>query len=977
MIKIKTTVLFLKRTAIVLFAIILAAGFLLPAVSAVENKGKTVRVGWYESPFNTTDKQGRRSGYAYEYQRKIAAYTGWDYEYVEGSWPELMEMLIRGEIDLMSDVSYTEERAGKMLFPALSMGTEEYFIFVAPDNKVDYSNNYSLFNGKKIGVNKGSVQKDQFLTWEKKNGINATVVELTSTEYDSVKMLEKGELDALVSLDIYGYLDTLMPICKVGASDYYFAVNKDRGDILKELESALSKIQDENRYYNAELYEKHVKISSANMYLTNDEKDWLYEHGTIRVGYQDNYLAFCAYDKKTQHLTGALLEYLNYASKALRNAQLNFKAEAYSTIDEAIEALKCGEIDCVFPANFTDYNSEELGVTMTPPIMSSEMLAVVRASDQQSFIIKKNVKVAVNRGNTNYDMFLKDNFPNWESVYFGDSNECLRAVADREADCIIVSNYRLNDISKACDEYRLKTVETGVVIDYGFAINKDESKLYSILAKAIGIVPSSKVSAALAYYSTEDVKFTFKDFLRENIGFAVAIIAIISTLIMGLLLHSTRAAKRASDDELLISATENDELTGLYNRNFFFVYADRLYQADPEKPMDAIVLIIERFQSVSTLSGRALADTMLRTLGDEISAIAEENEGIAGRFEIDRFAIYCDSLDNYNEIYDRLQSKLDDIVPNINIMLRMGVMPWQEGLEPMQLFENARAACSIARVNYNKHLFLFNDDVRNREEFDHRLINDLRRAVNDNEFTVHYQPKYDITSKTPKLVSAEALVRWEHHELGMISPIEFIPLFEKNGQIGQIDKYVWAKAAKQVALWRDKYGVVIPVSVNLSRIDIFDPELIKNLDKIVEDNGLDYSDLRLEVTETAYTENADEVIRVVGKLQQKGYCIEMDDFGSGYSSLNMLSNMPIDVLKMDREFIRNIENNPKDIRLVKLIIDIANNLKVPVIAEGVETKSQLDLLKELGCTIVQGYYFSRPLSVADFEKDIIEKTLNK
>jgi EAL domain-containing protein (putative c-di-GMP-specific phosphodiesterase class I) len=236
------------------------------------------------------------------------------------------------------------------------------------------------------------------------------------------------------------------------------------------------------------------------------------------------------------------------------------------------------------------------------------------------------------------------------------------------------------------------------------------------------------------------------------------------------------------------------------------------------------------------------------------------------------------------------------------------------------------------------------------------------------EFEVYYQPKYNIQEDPPKLVSAEALIRWRHPELGMISPGEFIPFFERNGKIGEVDKYVWEEAARQIARWRAEFGVTLPISVNLSRVDVFDPTLEETLDRILSQNGLDRDAFKLEVTESAYTENADQVIRVVENLRQKGYTVEMDDFGTGYSSLNMLSAMPVDVLKMDRAFVRNIEHDDRDAQLVALIIGIAENMKVSVIAEGVETESQLEMLKKLGCLLAQGFFFSPPLHPSEFEE---------
>ena len=429
-----------------------------------------------------------------------------------------------------------------------------------------------------------------------------------------------------------------------------------------------------------------------------------------------------------------------------------------------------------------------------------------------------------------------------------------------------------------------------------------------------------------------------------------------------------RADKRANAGQKLISATEIDHLTGLYNRSYFYEYAHRLYQEEPDRLMDAVVVNIERFHSINATNGHGFGDAVLRALGEEIRAFLEGDEGIAGRSIGDRFAIYCPHMADSRMLFNRLQSRMDALSPNISIQLRMGVSPWQKGVEPEQMFERAQIACNLARGHYKEHLIVFDDQLREREAFEQRLLNEVHHAIEHREFEVYYQPKYDIQVEPPQLKSAEALVRWRHPELGMLSPGAFIPLLERNGQISELDKYVWAEAARQVARWRDEYGLIVPVSVNLSRVDVLDPTLIYTLDKLLEENGLDCSALKLEVTESAYTENANQVIDVIHGLREKGYEIEMDDFGTGFSSLNMLSSMPVDVLKMDRAFIMNIEHEEKDIQLVELILGIARNLKVPVIAEGVENEIQLRMLKKLGCELVQGCYFSRPLPAEEFAR---------
>lgn len=428
-----------------------------------------------------------------------------------------------------------------------------------------------------------------------------------------------------------------------------------------------------------------------------------------------------------------------------------------------------------------------------------------------------------------------------------------------------------------------------------------------------------------------------------------------------------------SEGRQLISAAEHDRLTMLYSRNFFFEYANRIYKFHPELQMDSVVLNIEQFHIINAVNGREFGDEILKKIGSEIRTFLSETEGIASRFDADQFNIYCIRQPDYQALLTRFQEDINTISPNVDIHLRMGIMSWSKGVEPILQFDRARAACNKVRGNYQKPLMFYDEDMRKKEQFDRQLLNDLNAAVEEHQFTVFYQPKYDIQYDPPRLISAEALIRWKHPELGMISPEQFVPLFEGNGLINIVDNYVWQNAARQVAEWKRRFDFTLPVSVNFSRTDIFDPTLIDRLTHLITDNGLDYRDVKLEITESACTDNARALLEVIRCLRRMGFEIEMDDFGSGYSSLNMLSDMPIDVLKMDMKFIRNIEESETDLRLVNLILDISRYLNLNVVAEGVETEGQLDLLKKAGCNLVQGYYFSRPVPAGEFEALIIKE----
>lgn len=961
-----------RKMAMLILPLILILAFLPQLAVLSQSAGRVVRVGWFESPFNSTDELGRRSGYAYEYQQKIAAYSGWTYEYVQGSWPELMEMLKQGKIDLLSDVSYTQERSASMLFSSFPMGSEEYYIFVSNGNEQISKDDYSTLNGKKIGVIKGSIMIDCFLEWAAKIGIEAELVELTGTDDANIEKVTRKTIDAYITSNAFLDSNRIFPLCKIGSSDFFFAVSKSCPQIVSELNSAMSRILEESPTYNQKLAVKYLTTVSTNYFLSQDERNWLSEHQTIRVGYQDNYLAFCAKDPKTGELIGALKDYLHYAADALENEHLVFETIAYPTANDAMKALKSGEVDCMFPANLTDYDGEVQGLFMTPPLMRTDMYAVVQETVKATFFKKERVTVAVNTGNPNYDMFLLDHFPDWRAIYLKDTTECLYAIADGKADCLLISNYRYNNIEKLCEKLKLTTVSTGVEMDYYFAVDRGNTTLYSILTKVTDIVPLPTVNSALSYYSSEDAKTGFVDLFKQYYGVVFGVIAVVALVIVFLLLRNAREEKKSEARQRLINATETDELTGLYDKNYFFIYADQLYQKNPEKPMDAVVLNIEHFHSVNAIYGRDYGNQILSVIGSEIRDFLYEQDGIACHMEADCFAIYCSKLDDARTLLARLQGKLDMVSTNASIILRMGVMPWEENTEPQQLVEQALIACNRARGQYNDRLIVFDDAMRERENYEQRLTNELRHAIYNKEFIVRYQPKFDITVDPPVLKSAEALVRWRHHDLGIIPPGDFIPLFERNGQIGLIDKYVWAEVAQQIAQWREEYNRTIPVSVNLSRIDVFDPALESTLDTIVKKNGLDTAALEIEVTESAYSENIYQFIGVIDNLHKKGYLIEMDDFGTGYSSLNQLSSLPIDVLKMDRAFIRNIEHSEKDMQFVKLILEIAKNLDMPVIAEGVETQEQLQLLKKYGCAMAQGFLFSPPLPPEEFASRFIE-----
>ena len=430
-----------------------------------------------------------------------------------------------------------------------------------------------------------------------------------------------------------------------------------------------------------------------------------------------------------------------------------------------------------------------------------------------------------------------------------------------------------------------------------------------------------------------------------------------------------------SEDRDIIRSTERDHLTGLYNREFFYRYANQFDLYHKDVPTDAILLDINHFHMINERYGRAYGDDVLRSVGEKVRDTVKEDGGIVCRREADTFLIYCPHREDYSSILDNASITLGKSEKNeTHIRLRMGVYSdADKSLDIERRFDRAKLAADTVKNSFTRSVGIYDDALRDSEVFAEQLIEDFPKAIREKQFSVHYQPKFDIRPAEPILHSAEALTRWKHPELGMVSPGIFIPLFEKNGLIQELDEYIWNEAAAQVRDWKERLGISVPVSVNVSRIDMYDPSFVEKMDGIIRQNGLAYSDLVLEITESAYTENADQIIEKVTSLRSLGFRIEMDDFGSGYSSLNMISSLPIDALKLDMMFIRNAFKERKDTRLLEVVIQLAESLGVPTIAEGVETAEQVMTLKAMGCDIVQGYYFSRPLPASEFERFISER----
>lgn len=580
---IEKEIAWMKKGLIFFLTVVLFFTAITP-VQAAPKVTRVVRVGWFDSGFNKMDASGRRSGYAYEYQQKIAAYTGWKYEYVEGSWSDLFEKLKRGEIDLMADVSYTKDRAQHMLFSSQPMGKEEYYIYVSAGNQEITPDNLQSLNGKRVGITKGGIQKEMFLAWEKEHKVHAKLIEVSETEEMHAKRLQSGNLDAYVDFSAFHkYMENSVPILSVGSSEFYFAVNKNKPNLVKELDAAMNLIYRQNRSYHQYLDEKYIANAGMSRYLSLGEIKWLKRHGKIRIGYRTDYLPFSG--RKSGQVVGLLREFMDEASTAMRNAKLLFETREYATTEDAIEALKKGDIDVVFPVYFDEYDAEKSHLLVTEGFGESKLDAVVRSSKEAEFYENSENKVAVCDQELSHGVLVKDNFLNWSTVKYRSMEECFQAVAKGEADCVVVSDYRLDHYKDLMRQYKLNSVRTGVSVKQAFALRKSSMPLYSIMSKLIGSLNDADVYASLAKNSTQYRKVGVDEFVRDNILFVLILAMIYVVLVSALFLRSMLFARnmekanrqlRAAKEG--VEAASNAKTEFLYNVSY-----------DIRNPLNAII----------------------------------------------------------------------------------------------------------------------------------------------------------------------------------------------------------------------------------------------------------------------------------------------------------------------------------------------------------------------------------------------------
>ena len=503
-----------------------------------EKQSQIIRVGSFEDTFNYVDKNGVRRGYGYELMQALAGYTGWKFEYVKCDWSDCFDKLENGEIDIIGDISYTDERAQKMLFPDEPMGEEKYILYADLSDTDIETSDFKSLDGKRVGVLLGTEPEIMLTEWENKNGIHTEHVNVNNDD-DVEKKLANHEIDCFVSLEESTWSEQgISSVTTIGKSGIYFAINKERSNIKTELDYAMRQLEQDSPFFKADLYKKYFTLDYIQV-LTGKEKVWVEEHGGIQIGFLNNDPAIFSMDEETGKLTGMLAEYISYAKDCLGNQTLEFNIHAYDDYDEMIQALQNREIDMIFYVGRNPYFAEQNGYALTNTAWTYSLMAV---TDEEKFDENKVYTVAVPKEKYALKQHIAFSYPEWKLVDCDSLDNAADMVIQEKADCFLMgaSQALIYDNSQ-----NFKSVPLTKTMEACFTVREGEGSLLSILNKTLKAMPSDMLTSALAIYDSTADKVTFSDFIKDNLLVFLATVGFLALSIIGIILVLLRKARKA------------------------------------------------------------------------------------------------------------------------------------------------------------------------------------------------------------------------------------------------------------------------------------------------------------------------------------------------------------------------------------------------------------------------------------------------
>lgn len=956
-----------KKTLILIFIVL---GIIIPVFSSgkwntvkagFSQDSQIVKVGYFDyDGFIDQEPNGNFSGYGYDYLEEITNYTGWQYEFVKGSWEECLDRLEKGEIDLLCTAQYTSERAEKFDYSKYEIGVEYGALFVSKENHSVYYNDTASFNGLQIAFLKDSYQNRIFQEYAEENEFTYEAVYYSSAENMTLD-LAMGRVDALVTGSLrrtYGE----KVVAKFSPDPFYFITTKGNRAVMSGIDKAMEEIRSQDVNFSGKLFEKHYGESiSSQLAFTREEAEYIEKNPALKAVYNDSFQPVEYQDGKRRVFSGIHADLMALIEE---KSGLHFEYVPVKNYEEGIRMLEQGEADigCGYNKE-VNQKSRQFGVLFSKDYVEIPLaLAARNGTDPDR--IKKVVVPDYCRGlEQTKEIYLN----NAEILFYPQLEDCLRAVKAGKADAVLENIYILDRYLKDGYYNGIEIVlSSQYPMPFSMAVSNDQDLvLLSILNKVISQIGTEEVHKIIVNNTISGNKMEFSLVVRR---YGVPILIVILLLTLLAVIKSKKSIEKYAYE---------DKLTKCRNLTKFNIDGERILQAKKNGSYAIVSLDIDKFKTINDMYGYETGNQLLEQLAECLTQSLDSDE-IVCRASGDNFVILVK-----NDAESSLRERMKEIMEKIRMQsclagrslqytLSCGIYSVEENVSVNGAIDRANLARKSVKGGYKNSIGFYNEAMRVKVLKEKEIESIMEEALGNGEFVVYYQPKYLIEDQ--KIIGAEALVRWIRPDGTMIFPDEFIPVFESNGFILQMDIYIFNQVCMKIREWMDQGKSPYPISVNLSRVHLFQTDFYKEYIAMIKHYRIPPNLLEIELTENVIFDNQLQLVTIMREFKKAGLSLSMDDFGSGFSSLNLLKDMPIDFLKLDREFFNVASDTDRGQTVIRNVVTMAKQLKILVISEGVETKEQVEFLKQIDCDIAQGYYFSKPVAVDLYEKMAFEAT---
>lgn len=954
-----------KRSLSILLLLAALIALVMSCSFSAAQAPKKVRVGYFiHNGYQNKAADGSYSGYGYDYLQKIAGYAGFQYEFVEGSWAECLKRLRDGKIDMLGFMLKTKEREAVYDFPIWNCGYNSTKLLTLKNNTTFAENAWGEFNGIRVGFLHNSQTIRQFIETAHEHGFKYTQ-KLYNTEEEVTGALKRGDVDAICVSNVVipkevRVLSTFDP------QPIYYAVAKGNTGLINDLNSAIGKIKMLDPTFDQSLRAKYYNDEgSQTVVFSQAEKAFIAKSKPISVAIDPDFLPIEGFDSRTGQAAGFTAALLSKVSQ-MSGLQFTFlKNDNYAS---AIRNFSKGDYDILSGVNQSFFGSGSL-------VFSDKWLeASIVTVGTNTFLTEARhpLKIAVTPRTNFLKKYTKTLYPDCQLVPFDTVPESLAALDSHEVDLALVNIYSFQTLTFLVNQ-KLKIIQdTGYYSEYRFAYHEKAPKeLVSIINKCINSISESDNNNMLAAAISSSMEI-------KNDGWKTFIISTAALLMLAAAVFLFTRLRKSRKS--LIQLAYYDQLTGAGNLAKFTMDAKELLHQNPKLQYTIRVFDISNFQMfndfygfeegnvllcgvVNTLKGilDAKTETLGRVNADEFISLTTDvaHEAFAARAGIFRARFFSGTG---RQEYHRVAFKTGCYV------LETGSEDVAEAIEKAMLAHKAAKLSGKQYVYYDENMKIDAQRVREIER-------NMYAALANREFKLYLQPQYRISDSS--IMGMEALVRWQPKDGPMIFPNAFIPIFEKNGFIVKLDYYMFEQTCKTIRSWIDSGIAVTIVSVNLSRLHLENTNLVAELCGIADQYHVPHGLLELELTETVAMENEELLYSTTKQFHDAGMRLSVDDFGSGYSSLGILNYLSFDTLKLDRSFFKDTHDMERSQVIIRSIIQMAQDLNITTIAEGIEEAGQVDFLRKIHCDAIQGYYYAKPMPAADATRLLSESSRKK